>query len=75
MTHDEFVKAVFEMDFTTQELARLATPTAILPLSWLDKILNALPNAEGYLRERCPSQMDELDKVIEKRKEIQNTGE
>lgn len=62
MEHNEFLRAVSETRWIdATRLARLARYEALIPASWCRDILRELPEAEGYLRERCPEAMREVD--------------
>lgn len=65
MTHDEFLRKISDSRWIDADrMMRLANPSAIIPASWCREILAVLPDAEDYLRQRCPDAMRQYDDAM-----------
>ena len=63
MTHDEFMQKVLKQDYTPEMIVRLAAKKAIIPASWCRQILEGIPEAREYLKQRSPEAMKQLEQA------------
>lgn len=63
MTHDEFMRKVLEKDYTPAMLSRLAVEKLLVPASWCRMILEEIPEARDYLKQRSPEAMEQLEQA------------
>lgn len=70
MTHEEFTEKIIDAGIFTEgsEIKRMSTAGAILPPSWIARIMDVLPSASDYLRDRCPEAWSEYEMAMARRK-------
>lgn len=71
MTHDEFMRKVLEKDYTHDMLSRLAVEKLLVPASWCRLILEDIPEAREYLKQRSPEAMAELEQAERRKREAE----
>lgn len=70
MTHDEFVEKVMDAGIFEEasEIRRIGTEGALIPASWMGRILDVVPEAVEYLQRRSPDAWGQYEEAMERRK-------